>query len=398
MRESSSTIRVLTYRGVPLWRDIRVLQAVAQVVSAVVILGFLAFFLNNVLKAANARGLSLGYDFLQESAGFPIGESVIEYEPADTFARAFMVGVLNTIKVAGVGIILATILGTIIGVARLSTNWLVRTMASAYVETIRNVPLLVQLFFWFFAVFQRLPPVKESIQLGGMLFLNQRGVYMVWFDPSPTFSTWLLTLLAGIVLAVVLWAILSRWQMRTGQTTYPVLSAMVAVVLVPTLGWILMAQPPLTLNVPVLGRFNYEGGIRLTNQFSALLVGLVIYTASFIAEVVRAGIQAVSRGQVEAARAIGLSNLQALRLVIFPQALRVIIPPLISQYLNLTKNSSLAIAIGYPDLFTVGRIMINQAGRAVPVFTMIMVSYLIMSLTYSIVLNIYNRRIRFVER
>jgi general L-amino acid transport system permease protein len=169
-------------------------------------------------------------------------------------------------------------------------------------------------------------------------------------------------------------------------------------ILVPLLGWFLLPGPPLTLDVPVLGRFNYEGGIRLTTQFSALLVGLVIYTASFIAEVVRAGIQSVSRGQIEAARAIGLSNLQALRLVILPQALRVIIPPLISQYLNLTKNSSLAIAIGYPDLFSVGRIMINQAGRAVPVFLMIMLAYLAMSLTYSIVLNLYNRRIRFVER
>ena len=398
MRQSQSSIRVLTYKGVPLWRDVRVLQAVAQVVSAILVLGFLAFFIDNVLKAADARGLSLGFDFLKESAGFPIGESVIDYEPSDTFARAFLVGILNTLKVAGVGVVLATILGTIVGVARLSTNWLVRSVASAYVETIRNTPLLVQLFFWFFAVFQQLPPVRESLQLGGMIFLNQRGVYMVWFNPTPTFSTWLLTVLAGIGLAVLLWIVLSRWQMRTGRSTYPVLSACGALILVPLLGWFLLPGPPLTLDVPVLGRFNYEGGIRLTTQFSALLVGLVIYTASFIAEVVRAGIQSVSRGQIEAARAIGLSNLQALRLVILPQALRVIIPPLISQYLNLTKNSSLAIAIGYPDLFSVGRIMINQAGRAVPVFLMIMLAYLVMSLTYSIVLNLYNRHIRFVER
>jgi general L-amino acid transport system permease protein len=397
MKPGIRRIRVLTYRGVPLWRDVRVIQAVAQIVSAIVVLGFLAFFIDNVLKAAHARGLSLGYDFLGVSAGFPIGESLIEYDPSSTFARAFMVGILNTLKVAGVGVVLATTLGTIVGVARLSTNWLVRSIASVYIETIRNVPLLVQLFFWYYAVFQQLPPVRESIRLGSVVFLNQRGVYMVWFDPTPTFSTWLFTLLAGIVLAVVLWVVLSRWQMRTGRSTYPVLSALGALVLVPALGWLLLAQPPLTLNMPVLGRFNYEGGTKLTTQFSALLVGLVIYTASFIAEIVRAGIQSVSRGQVEAARAIGLSNLQALRLVIFPQALRVLIPPLISQYLNLTKNSSLAVAIGYPELFTVGRIMINQAGRAVPVFTMVMVAYLVMSLTYSVVLNLYNRRVRFVE-
>ncbi|RME44780.1 MAG: ABC transporter permease subunit [Chloroflexi bacterium] len=398
MRESRTGIRVLTYKGVPLWRDIRVIQAVAQIVSALVVLGFLAFFIDNVLKAADARGLNLGFDFLKETAGFPIGESVISYHPSNTFGRAFVVGLLNTLKVAGVGVVLATILGIIIGVARLSSNWLVRNLASAYIETIRNVPLLVQLFFWFFAVFRRLPPVQESIQMGGLIFLNQRGVYMVWFDPTPTFRTWLIVLLAGVVLSVVLWLVLSRWQLQTGRSTYPVLTALVVLILVPAVGWVLMSQPPLTLDLPVLGRFNYEGGIRLTNQFSALLVGLVIYTASFIAEVVRAGIQAVSRGQVEAARAIGLSNLQALRLVIFPQALRVIIPPLISQYLNLTKNSSLAIAIGYPDVFTVGRIMINQAGRAVPVFAMVMVAYLVMSLTYSVVLNLYNRRIQFVER
>ncbi len=398
MRESRTGIRVLTYKGVPLWRDIRVIQAVAQIVSALVVLGFLAFFIDNVLKAADARGLNLGFDFLQETAGFPIGESVISYHPSNTFGRAFVVGLLNTLKVAGVGVVLATILGVIVGVARLSSNWLVRSLASAYIETIRNVPLLVQLFFWFFAVFRRLPPVQESIQVGGLIFLNQRGVYMVWFNPTPTFRTWLVVLLAGVVLSVILWLVLSRWQMETGRSTYPVLTALVVLILVPAVGWVLISQPPLTLDLPVLGRFNYEGGIRLTNQFSALLVGLVIYTASFIAEVVRAGIQAVSRGQVEAARAIGLSNLQALRLVIFPQALRVIIPPLISQYLNLTKNSSLAIAIGYPDVFTVGRIMINQAGRAVPVFAMVMVAYLVMSLTYSIVLNLYNRRIQFVER
>ncbi|MFQ5593773.1 MAG: amino acid ABC transporter permease [Anaerolineae bacterium] len=397
MKQSDSRVRVLTYGGVPLWRDVRVIQAAAQVVSAILVLGFLAFFIDNVLEAADARGLSLGFDFLSVSAGFPIGESVIDYDPSNTFARAFMVGIVNTLKVAGVGVVLATILGTIVGVARLSTNWLVRMIASIYIETIRNVPLLVQLFFWYFAVFQRLPPVKESIHLSGVIFLNQRGVYMIWFDPTPTFSTWLFALAAAIVLAVILWVTLSRWQMRTGRSTYPVLSALGALILVPALGWFLLTQPPLTLNVPVLGRFNFEGGIKLTTQFSALLVGLVIYTASFIAEIVRAGIQSVSRGQVEAARAIGLSNMQALRLVIFPQALRVLIPPLISQYLNLTKNSSLAVAIGYPELFTVGRIMINQAGRAVPVFVMIMVAYLVMSLTYSIVLNLYNRRVRFVE-
>ena len=389
---------MLTYKGIPLWRNIRVLQAVAQIASAVVVLGFLAFFINNVLAAADARGLSLGFDFLDESAGFPIGESVIAYDPSMSFSRAFLVGILNTLKVALLGVVLATLLGVVIGVARLSTNWLVRQLAGAYIESIRNTPLLVQLFFWFFAVFQRLPPVKESVHISNLIYLNQRGVYMIWFDPTSTFRTWLVGVGGSVVLALALWIGLTQRQLRTGRPSYPVLSALLALVLVPALTWVILPQAPLTPNIPVLGRFNFEGGIKLTTQFSALLVGLVIYTSSFIAEIVRAGIQAVPRGQVEAARAIGLTNLQALRLVIFPQALRVIIPPLISQYLNLTKNSSLAIAIGYPDLFSIGRIMINQAGRAVPVFLMVMATYLAMSLTYSVVLNIYNRRIRIVER
>lgn len=398
MKRDQRDIRILTYEGIPFWRDDRVLKGVAQVVSAVLILSFLYFAASNVLEAAEARGLSLGFAFLEEATGFAIDESVIAYDPSASFARAFTVGVLNTLKVALLGIVLATILGTIVGLARLSSNWLVRKIADVYIEAIRNVPLLVQLFFWFFAVFQQLPSVQESIKLGGFLFMNQRGVYMAWFNTASTFSTWLMFVGAAVVLALILWQLLSWWQFRTGRSTYPIISAVVVLVLLPLLGWFLLDEQPLMLDVPVLGRFNYEGGTRLSTPFAALLVGLVVYTASFIAEVVRAGIQAVSRGQVEAARSIGLSNLQALRLVIFPQALRVIIPPLISQYLNLTKNSSLAIAIGYPDLFTVGRTMINQAGRAVPIFVMIMAAYLAMSLTYSIILNIYNRRIRFVER
>lgn len=391
-------IHILTYRGVPLWRDVRVLRAVAQVLSALAVLTLLYFFVTNLLAAANQRGLGLGYGFLDQAAGFPITESIIRYDPSDSFGRAFLVGILNTLKVAVVGSVLATILGVIVGVARLSTNWLVRNIASTYIEIIRNVPLLVILFFLYFAVFQKLPSVQESITWPGPIYLNQRGVYLVWFDPSPTFSSWLIAVLAGVVLSIALWLGLNRWQMRTGRSTYPVLSALVALLVVPVLGWMLLPESPLIQNVPTLERFNFRGGIRLTPEFSALLIGLVIYTATFIAEIVRAGILAVRRGQVEAAQALGLTYPQRLRLVILPQALRVIIPPLISQYLNLTKNSSLAIAIGYPDLFSVGRITINQAGRALPVFVMIMVTYLAMSLTYALIGNIYNRHVRFVER
>lgn len=398
MKESESGIRILTYQGVPLWRDDRVLKGVAQVVSAIVVLGFLYFFFSNVLEAADARGLSLGYDFLQDSAGFPIGESVIiQYEPSMSFLQAFAVGLLNTLKVSLVGIVLATILGIIVGVARLSSNWLIRNIASVYVESLRNVPLLVLLFFIFFGVFQALPSVQESVALGNILYINQRGFYLAWFITTESTLTWFVILAVAIVLALIVFVLLGNYQLRTGRETHPFLWALGILVVIPLGAWFLLPNQPLYLDSPVLGRFNFEGGTVLTTQFAALLLGLVVYTAAFIAEIVRAGIQAVSRGQVEAARSIGLKPFQALRLVIFPQALRVVIPPLISQYLNLTKNSSLAIAIGYPDLFAVGRIMINQAGRAIPVFIMIMATYLLLSLTYSVILNLYNRRVAFTE-
>jgi len=399
MKEPESSSSLFSYQGIPFWRDDRVIKGVAQVVSAIIVLGFLYSFVTNVLAAAEARGLSLGYDFLQESAGFPIGESIIiDYEPSMSFSQAFTVGVLNTLKVALIGIVLATALGITVGVARLSTNWLVRNIANVYVEAFRNIPLLVILFFIFFGIFQQLPSVQESISLGNLLYLNQRGFYMTWFISTGSTVPWFIILAIALILAIVVFTILSRRRVRTGKETYPSLWAIGLFVLPPLAGWFILPEQPLLTTTPVLGRFNFEGGTVLTTYFSALLLGLVLYTAAFIAEIVRAGIQAVSRGQVEAARAIGLRPMQSLRLVIFPQALRVIIPPLISQYLNLTKNSSLAIAIGYPDLFAVGRIMINQAGRAVPVFVMIMVSYLLMSLTYSVILNIYNRRITFQER
>lgn len=398
MESSDRDINIRTGESIPLWRDIRVLQAMGQLISAVVVIGLVAFLVFNMFAAAEARGLSLGFGFLDDAAGFAIDGAPIEYDPSMSFGRALLVGLLNTLRVALLGVVLATLLGIVVGLARLSSNWLVRNLANVYIESIRNVPLLVLLFFWFFAVFQQLPSVENSIKLGRYLVLNQRGVWVAAFRPTETFSTWLALLLGGLVIAVVAWRVLTNYQLRTGQATYPLAVGISVFVLLPLLGWLLLPERPLTTEFPTLGNFNYEGGSSLTTNFSALLVGLVMYTASFIAEIVRAGIQSVSRGQIDAARSVGLSNLQALRLVIFPQALRVILPPLISQYLNLTKNSSLAVFIGFKDLFAVGKTIIDQAGRAVPVFALIMLAYLVMSLTYSILINLYNRRIRFVER
>jgi general L-amino acid transport system permease protein len=390
--------RVFYRRGVPLWRDVVVLQWVAQILSAVLVLVFMWFFVSNVLRGAEARGLSWSYNFLSEAAGFPISESIIPYDEARPFGYAFIVGVLNTLKVALVGIVFATLLGIIAAVARLSTNWLVSKIASVYIEIIRNVPLLVQLFFWYFGFFQALPPVQEATKLPGPIYLSQRGLYMIWFEPTPTFWIWMIFVGAALVAASVLYVILSRHQTRTGRTTYPVATGLVVLIALPVAGWFLAGDSPLITTIPTLQTFNFEGGLRLTPEFAGLLVGLVVYTGAFIAEVVRAGILAVNKGQFEAARALGLTPMQVLRLVVFPQALRVIIPPLISQYLNLTKNSSLAILIGYADVFFVGRTIINQSGRAVPVFLLIMAIYLTISLITSIIMNIYNRRVRLVER
>ncbi|MDA0263625.1 MAG: ABC transporter permease subunit [Chloroflexi bacterium] len=391
-------MRFLTFDGVPIWRDARVIRATAQIVSVVIVVIVVFFVASNVLDAADKRGFSLGFDFLGQEAGFPIAESVIEYDESNSFRYAFTVGVLNTLKVALIGIVAATVLGIIIGVARVSSNWLINRLANVYIETFRNIPLLVQLFFWYFSVFLVLPTVQDSIRWPGPIYLSNRGLVSVWASPTSSFTPWLLFLLGGVLLAVAVTMTLARYQSRTGRSTYPNIGALAAFVVLAVAGWFLVGESPLVKNVPELERFNYAGGLRFTPEFAALLLGLVIYTASFISEIVRAGIQSVPRGQVEAARALGLSELEAQWSVVFPQALRVIVPPLISQFLNLTKNSSLAIAIGYPDLFSIGRIMINQAGRAVPIFLLIMGAYLVMSLTYAVIGNLYNRHMRLAER
>lgn len=398
MEHSQPHVPVGDKESTPFWRDVRVLRWAGQIISAILILAFLAFLLLNANQAMQARGLGVGFDWLEHSAGFAIEGAPVPFDPADTFGRALFVGFLNTLRVALIGIVLATALGIIVGLARLSSNWLVRNLADGYVESIRNVPLLVQLFFWFFAVFQQLPSVDESITIGDYLILNQRGVYLAALRPADMFEPWIIASGVALIAGIAAWRLLLSYRLRTGRAVYPLATGLAIIVLVPIIAWLVLPQTPLSVEFPVRGNFNYSGGTTMTTQFSALLVGLVIYTASFIAEIVRAGIQAVSKGQVEAARAVGLSSFQAMRLVIFPQALRVIIPPLISQYLNLTKNSSLAVAIGFKDLFAVGKTIIDQAGRAVSVFAVIMLVYLAISLTYSIIMNLYNRRIRFVER
>ncbi len=384
--------------GTPFLRDERVLRGAAQIVSAAALIGFFIWAGVNFVEAAEARNLSLTFDFLKLPAGFPISDPAIEYTPEMSFGRAFLVGIANTLRVAVAGIAAATVLGVAVALARLSPNWLMSRLALLYIEFHRNIPLLVLLFLWYFTVFTQLPPVKEAITLPGPTYLTQRGVYLTWPRLTENGPTFVVALGIGIVSALAVFAVLRRRQEKTGKETRYGLAALGTLFVIPAIGWFLSGGQPFVLDVPQLGGFNFEGGLRTTPEFAALFVGLVMYTAAFIAEVVRGGILAVSHGQVEAARAVGLTPAQVLSLVVVPQALRVIIPPLISQYLNLTKNSSLALAIGYQDLFSVGKIAINQAGRAVPVFVLVMAVYLAMSLITSFLLNIYNKRIQFVSR
>ncbi len=383
--------------SVPIWRDVRFLRVATQAVIVLVVAVVVGLSVRNLAEAIDARGLGFGFGFLTRSAGFDISETPIPYTPASSYATAFLAGLLNTLFVSLLGIILATILGVIAGVARLSPNWLVRQVAAGYVELMRNTPLLVQLFILYFAVFLQLPSVANSLAIGDAVFLNQRGVYL----PAPQFGpgAGALGLVVLLALAVAIGALVVAGRRAREGNPIPRLGlygTLAAIALV-AIGWVVTGGP-VAFDLPELQRFNFVGGMALSPEFTALLVGLVLYTGAFIGEVVRGGIQAVRRGQWEAARALGLSEGQTLRLVVFPQAMRIIVPPLTSQYLNLTKNSSLAIAIGYPDLFKVGQTMANQTGQPVPVMILVMGAYLAISLVTSLFMNLYNRRVQVLER
>ena len=385
-------------KKIPIWRDERVLKAVAQIISSLVILGLLYWVIHNFIAITQQRGMPLTYGFLKEAAGFPIKESFIPYDSTMSFGRAVLVGLINTLVVSAAGILFATVLGFIFGLMRLSTNWLISHIALAYIEFHRNIPLLVLLFLWYFGVFTKLPAVKESIAVPGFIYINQRGFYLTWPQLAEGGALFAASLVAGIILAIITWSVLRRIREVKGKETYFGRVSLAVLILVPLVGWFASGGKPMLLDVPILKGFNFQGGLRLTTEFTALLIGLALYTSAFIAEVVRSGIQAVQKGQIEAAKAVGLRYSQILSLIIIPQAMRVIIPPLISQYLNLTKNSSLALVIGYQELFAIGKVTINQAGRAVPVFILVMATYLAISLLTSIFLNFYNKRVQFIER
>lgn len=385
------------HTAVPFWRDVRVLTVLSQAVFVVMVLVVGSFLLGNLSTAMRQRGLVAGFDFVNQESGFEIGEGLIAYRPSDTYGHAIVVGLLNTLLVSILGIALSTVLGVAVGIARLSSNWLVNHFAAIYVEIIRNTPLLVQLVFIYFGVFLNLPPVAESLEFSGIVFASRRGLFLPRPIPSQSFEIWLALVGLGLAVAIGLWFILAR-RPGTQRTYWPAGIGLAALLVVAAAGWFLVGSPPLTWELPEKGRFNFSGGIPMSPEFSAVLFGLVLYTAGFIAEVVRGGIQAVRPGQVEAARALGLDELRILQLVIFPQAMRVIVPPLTSQYLNLAKNSSLAIAIGFPDVFSVGTTVANQTGQPVPVIVLIMATYLVISLITSLLMNVYNKRVQILEK
>jgi general L-amino acid transport system permease protein len=383
-------------RPVP-WRDPKVRGITYQVIFVAAVVGFGAFLVSNMLANVGRQNIATGFGFLHREAAFGIGESLIVYSPADTYGRAFLVGLINTLYIAALGIVLATILGTLMGLARLSSNWLVAKLAQIYVETFRNIPLLLQLFFWWGLLNKMAPGPRDAWQILPDVFVSNRGVVYPVPVANPAYHYVFAAFCVGIVVAVGFHRWAKKRQIETGRQLPSGWVAAALIVGLPVIVFLGFGAP-LTLDVPALKGFNFSGGNTMSPEFAALLLGLVIYSGTFIAEIVRAGILAVSWGQSEAAMALGLRSGQRMRLVVLPQALRVIIPPLTSQYLSLTKNSSLAVAIGYPDLVSIANTTINQTGQAVEGIAMIMAVYLAISLAISLAMNIYNRSVALVER
>lgn len=356
-----------------------------------------AWLVGNTLDNLAARGIRVGFGFLGQEAGFVIAHAPIPYAPGDSYARALAAGVANTLLVSAIGIVLATVLGTLVGVARLSGNRLLSGLAGAYVEAVRNVPLLLQLFAWYGVLTQWLPPVRQAVSLGDLLVMSQRGIRLAWPQSHPGWIAAGAGLAVAVVLVLAWRRHLERRRRLRGHAPRLAPAAAVLLVALPVLGWWLGGAPT-AIDHPVLRGFDYRGGLALSPEFAALAIGLSTYTAAFIAEVVRAGLLSVDRGQVDAARALGLSAGQRLRLVVLPQALRVIIPPLTNQYLNLAKNSSLAVAIGYPDLVSVANTTMNQTGQAIEAMAIVMAVYLTISLVIAVAMHVFEARTRLVER
>lgn len=365
------------------------------IIAVVAVVGYLIH--NTIINLAN-RGITSGFGFLERSAGFGIVQHLIDYTEGDTYARVFMVGLTNTLLVSALCIVFASLLGFAVGLARLSDNWLLRKLSAIYIETFRNIPPLLQIFFWYFAVLRNLPGPRQALNAFDLAFVSNRGLYIPWPQYAPGTLPFLVALALSIIASLALFRFNRKHQLKTGQLrrTWPAAAGLI--VLLPLIAHTLFGAG-VHWDVPELRGFNFRGGFVMIPELAALTVALSIYTSSFIAEVIRAGIQSVPHGQSEAARSLGLPNPVTLRQVIIPQAIRVIIPPLTSQYLNVVKNSSLAAAIGYPDMVSLfAGTVLNQTGQAIETIAITMAVYLIISLTISLLMNLYNRKIALVER
>jgi len=373
-------------------------RSIMYQIGAACLFVFVAWYLvSNTMTNLEKQSIATGFGFLNTEAAFEIGESIIEYSAADRYMRALWVGFLNTLLVSFIGIILTVILGTFLGIARLSKNWLINKCAAGYIELFQDIPILLQLFFWYAIFYEMLPSPRDAVNPFYGLFLCNRGLIFGIPQSHPVYNY----MAIAVILAVIIIFFIKKWAKKRQDLTgkaFPVFYTSIALILgLPFVCW-LIGGTPTEMSVPVLKGFNFIGGMSISPEFTALLLGLVLYTAAFVAEVVRAGIQSVNRGQTEAAMAVGLKSGQVLNLIILPQALRVIIPPLTSQMLNLTKNSSLAVAIGYPDFVSVAGTAINQTGQAIEGVMLIMVVYLVFSLSTSVFMNWYNKKMAIVER
>lgn len=368
-----------------------------QILIAGIVIGALAFLINNLNENRAERGIAVGYGFLEREAGFEIAEAMIPYSAASSYGQAFLVGILNTLRVAVLGIVLATIIGTIMGIARLSSNWLVAKVASIYVEVLRNIPVSVQLIVCYSIITFSMPPPRQALEPGLDIFISNRGVRIPIMESHPIWGWVGIALLVACVVAFFIFRWAKQVQNATGKRPPAGWYSLAALIGLPLIVWAIGGAPT-EVNRPEMQGFNFSGGLNLTPEFAGILIGLTIYTSAFIAEIVRAGILAVPHGQTEAANSLGLKSSLVLRLVVLPQSLRIIIPPTTSQYLNLTKNSSLSVLIGYPDLVSVGNTAMNQTGQAIEAISIYMAVYLTISLTISLAMNWYNNAIALKER
>jgi general L-amino acid transport system permease protein len=385
-----STATPMSTRRTPLWRNVRVLRFVFQAVFLVAVGGLLLYLVDNVVGNLERLGIPTGFDYLDQPAGFAIPDS--DFHSSQSLGDALLVGVQNTIKVSLLGIVLATVLGVAIGVARLSSNWLVRRAAALYVETFRNIPVLVIILFWYLGVVLRLPPIGDAFEISGVTVISNRGLVVPWFDQVGGGLTFALVVLFGLGAGGVVW----RWRTqrfdRTGQPHHRLLWAGGILVAILAIGFFASGSP-WTVETPELGERSTTGGFRLSPEYAALLIALALYTASHIAEIVRGSILSVSRGQTDAADAVGLSGFHRLRHVVLPQAFRISVPPIANQYLNLLKNSSLGVAISYYEVTKITRVSIAQQAPAVQAILLLMAIYLVFSLGIALVTNLVNRRL-----